>query len=137
MFDEIKSIKSTKPELKKFGLTVGIALLVLGGVLFLLKKNYFHCFMGTGGILILLAFALPIVLLPLQKIWMAFSIVMGWVMTRVILTILYYLVITPISLVARLTGKQFLELKWDRSQATYWNYREQTEFNKQDLEKQF
>jgi hypothetical protein len=137
MLDEIKSIKSTKKELKKFGLTVGIALLVLGGILFLLKKSFFHCFPGTGGVLILLALVLPVVLLPLQKLWMAFSIVMGWVMTRVILTILYYLVLTPISLVARLTGKQFLELKWNRSQSSYWNYRERREFKKEDFEKQF
>jgi hypothetical protein len=50
---------------------------------------------------------------------------MGWCMTRLILIALFYLVVTPIGLLMRLLGKDFLELKLDRSSAvSYWIPRE-------------
>ena len=41
MFDEIKNIKSTKKELKSFGLTIGIIFLVIGGFLFFKEKDFY------------------------------------------------------------------------------------------------
>lgn len=40
--------------------------------------------------------------------------------TRLMLCLLFYLVITPIALVAKPIGKRFIELKWDTNQLTYW-----------------
>lgn len=68
---------------------------------------------------------------------MAAAIIIGWFMSRVILVILFYLVLTPTAIIARIFGKRFLELKWDRSQKTYWNYREEQAPDKSRYEKQF
>ena len=135
--EELRHIKSDKKELRKFGLTVGIALLIFGGVVFWLGKEYYRypLFIGLG--LILLGALLPAVLKPLQKVWMAIAVIIGWFMSRVILILLYYLVLTPIALIAKLFGKQFLDLKWDGSQSTYWNYRDQQPADKSGYEKQF
>ena len=62
---------------------------------------------------------------------------MGWFMTRVILSLLFYLVVTPIGLIARLSGNQFLDVKMDDSQTSYWNYRKTKKDEKEDYEKQF
>ena len=44
-------------------------------------------------------------------------------MTRIILSILFYVILTPIGLISRLFGKQFVELRWDKSNDSYWNFR--------------
>ena len=69
-------------------------------------------------------------------IWMAFAVVFGWVMTRIILSALFFFIITPIGIFTRLIGKDFLFLK-HRDENSYWNKRDRThEFN-QNYEKQF
>ena len=67
-----------------------------------------------------LGVVLPKVLLPLQKIWMSLALVLGYVMTRVILTLVYFLVVTPIGLTLRLFGKDPLTKGPDPNLATYW-----------------
>jgi hypothetical protein len=68
---------------------------------------------------------------------MTLAILIGWFMTRIILSILFYLVLTPTRLLARLFGKQFLDLKMDNSKKSYWNYRESKELKKSEYERQF
>lgn len=135
--EEIKHIKSGKTELRKFGLTVGIALVIFGGIAYWFGKGYAGYLISSGLVLAVVGMLFPMILWPLQKIWMAFAVLMGWFMSRVILVILFYLVLTPTAIIARIFGKQFLELKWDRSQKTYWNYREEQTPDISRYEKQF
>ena len=137
LLDEIKNIKSDNRQLRNFGLSVGGVLLVLGALMLWYANPKAMYLLGSGGALVGLGLIAPVVLLPLQKIWMTLAVIIGWVMTRVILALLYYIVLTLIGLVARLIGKQFLELKWERNQHTYWNYRANRDFDRQVYEKQF
>ncbi len=137
MFSEFREIKSGKKELRSFGVVMGIASGLLGG--FLLWKGR----VSSGFFLILSAhmfgFAIfaPILLKPLHKIWMGFAIVMGWIVTRVILIILYYAVLTPISGIARLCGKRFLDTDFKADKETYWISRREIVRYKGSYEKQF
>ena len=54
---------------------------------------------------------------------MAFSIILGWIMTRIILSLLFYLLITPIGLITRLFGNDYLRLKESNS-SSYWKVRD-------------
>ena len=137
LIDEIKNIKESKSDLRKFGLTIGIALTLLGIVLMLFHKPSDLYFLSTGVLLIILAFVFPQILKLLNKIWMTFALIMGWIMTRVILSILFYLGLTIISLLAKLFGNKFLELKMDKSKETYWVKREIKKVTPIDLERQF
>lgn len=83
---------------------------------------------------------------PFQKIgktayrlWMGLSFVMGWIMTRVILIVLFYGVVTPIALLARLFGKRFLDTSYRmQSRRSYWREREkETNTEMTRYEKQF
>ena len=67
---------------------------------------------------------------------MIFATIMGWLMTRFILSLLFYGLITPISLIARLMGKKFIYLRWDKINNSYWNYRSNKVQNV-DYEKQY
>ena len=137
MLEEIKNIKSKKSDLRNFGFTVGIILLIISGFLFWKEKESFQIFFAIGITLFLTAIAIPAVLKPVYWIWMIFATILGWIMTRLILSILFYVILTPIGLVSRLFGKQFVELRWDKSNDSYWNLRTNEHLQKENYEKQF
>ena len=137
LIEELKNIDSSKKELKKFGLTIGIVLLLISAAMFYYSSELrFH--FGIAGIVIIAAgYALPKILIPFQKLWMGLALVLGFIMSRVILTLLFYFIITPIGIIARLAKKDFLDLSFNKSKESYWNYRQQKEYNKLDSERQF
>jgi hypothetical protein len=135
--EEIKSIKTTTPEVRKFGLTVGIFLLMIAGFLFWKQRPSFPYFACVGGGLALLGVIAPILLKPLYKAWMSFAVVMGFIMTRVILTIIYFGMFTPMALAAKLLGKDLLNQRWDKNAATYWEKRPATTFDSKAAENMF
>jgi polyferredoxin len=137
MIEEIKGIKESKEDLRKFGYTVGIALIIVSGLLFWFEKENYIYFAIPGLLLILSGLVIPQLLKPLNKIWMTFAILLGWVMTRVILAILFYLAITPIGFIARLARKDFLDLKIDKSRESYWVKRERKNLKSIDYDRQF
>ena len=120
LLNEILSIKSSRKELKSFGLTVGIVLIALGALFFWKDKSYYLYVGGIGAALVLLGLTAPLILLPVQKAWMCLALLMGWVMTRVILTLLFLLAIIPIGIITKMMGKDFLDRKIDPSKDTYW-----------------
>lgn len=134
---EIKNIKETKKDLRKFGISVGIILIVISAILFWNEKNSYLYFGITGAVLGILSITFPKILKPINKIWMSLAIVMGWLMTRAILIILFYIVLTPIAFIAKIFRKNFLNLKIDKSVNSYWEVRENKNFNKSDFENQF
>jgi len=119
--EDIKNIKSGKKELREFGLTIGIALFIIVFVMtFFLKKSVNYYFVGTAVIFIVFGFFLPKVLKPFQKVWMTFSVVMGFFMSRVVLTVLFYLVLSPIGLLMKIFGKDVLDQRIDETKDSYW-----------------
>ena len=137
MLEEIKNIKSEKSDLRNFGITAGIILLIISGFLFWKEKESFQIFLAIGITLFLTAIAIPRVLKPVYWIWMIFAVILGWFMTRAILSLLFYVVFTSIGLTLRFFGNQFLELRWDKSKESYWNFRTKEHQQNEDYEKQF
>jgi hypothetical protein len=138
MIEELRNIKSSKQELRKFGFTVGIVLIVLGGLFWWRGKEFYVYILAAGGLLLFFGWVWPVVLKPIQKVWMTLAIVLGWFMTRVILSVLFYLVFVPIGRIARLFGKDFLNLTLDSSAESYWIVKDmQQEKSKEAYERQF
>jgi hypothetical protein len=135
--EEIKNIKEDKTTLRKFGLTVGTVLLLAGIVLYLTGKSSSVVFGGAGVLLILFGLILPNILKPLNKIWMTLAVILGWFMSRLILFILFYIVITPIGFFLRIAGKDFLNLRTDKNSDSYWQKSEKRVKEKIDYERQF
>lgn len=135
--EEFKNIKSGRNELKQFGLVIGGILLVIGSYrCWKIHPDYYY-FLIAGMMIILAGLIFPVILKPFQKVWMALALVLGWFMSRLVITIVFYLILTPVSLIAKIAGKKFLELKSSKSQNSYWNYRQSAAIAKIDLEKQF
>lgn len=137
MIEEIKNIKSTKSELKKFGNTLGIVSLLICLILFLYNKESYIYFLIIGALLVLLGNTYPKILKPFNILWMGLAVVLGWFSTRLILGILFYLIITPTKYIARMFGKEFLDLEFKKDIKTYWNYRTPKSLSPEDYEKQF
>ena len=137
MLEEIKNIKSEKSDLRKFGITIGVILLIIAGFLFWKEKESFQILLTFGVTLFILGIAIPFILKPIYWVWMIFATILGWIMTRVILSLLFYTIFTPIGLILRFFGKQFLELRWDKSKESYWNFRTNEHLKKENYEKQF
>ncbi len=126
ILQEIKELPSTSRDLRKFSLTVGIAFVVLWAVFAFVIPYLF----GKGGSLPILwqigvALAVvgtlaPTVVKPLYYAWMTMALALGFVMTRVLLTIFFFLVLTPVALVFRLIGRDALHRKLDRDAESYW-----------------
>ena len=137
MLEEIKNIKSEKSDLRKFGITIGVILFIIAGFLFWKEKESFQILLTFGITFCILGIVIPFILKPIYWVWMIFATILGWIMTRVILSLLFYTIFTPIGLILRFFRKQFLELRWDKSKESYWNFRTNEHLKKENYEKQF
>jgi hypothetical protein len=69
---------------------------------------------------------------------MKFAEALNWLMTRVFLTVTWYLIITPTSLIMRLVGKEDpLKRAWLAADATYWEPAEETGEGLESYKNQF
>lgn len=137
MIEDIKNIKSTKKELREFGLTIGIILVILGSIALWRNKDIYPYFLGIGTTFIVLGLTFYKILLPFQKIWMGLGLVIGFFVNRIILSILYYLVITPIGLVMRLLKKDIIDQKINKNVNSYWHEKDNKLKDKASYENQY
>ena len=135
--EEFKHIKESKKDLQKFGLTVGGVLVIIAVFLFWFEKPAAIYFAIIGALLILIGLIYAPILKPLNRLWMGLAIVLGFIMSRVILSIFFYLILTPISLLAKIFRKKFMDLKYDKSAKTYWEKRSIIHKKPIDYERQF
>jgi len=137
LLEEIRNIKSEKSDLRKFGITIGIVLCLLSGLLWWKGRDTYLIFSVIAAAFLLTGIVVPAILKPLQKVWMTIAVVMGWFMTRVILSVLFYVVFTSIGIMLRLLGKKFLDINFKEKKESYWIKRESGLFDKSRYEKQF
>ncbi len=135
--EDIQQLKTSARDLRKFGLMVGGVFATFALVLWLRHKTAYPYFLWTGVTLITLGAVLPRTLKYVYIAWMTLALVLGFVMARVILTLLFFLIVTPIGLVAGLLGKDFLRLKLDKSASSYWIQRDPTAKTPADYDRQF
>ncbi len=106
---------------REFGLLVGGVLLALGGWWFYRGRypTLSVVLLCLGAALVLAGALYPKLLVVPNRLWMGMAEAMGFVMTRVILGLVFFLVVTPIGLVRRLTGGDPLGRRSARGES-YW-----------------
>ena len=57
---------------------------------------------------------------PLNEIWIKFGEILGKIIAPLIMALVYFLILTPISLLVRAFGKDLLGLKYLKQQNSYW-----------------
>ena len=120
LWKEIKSIPSSEKDLRKFGVTLGVFFGILGAVLWWKGRPPGIYTLFAAVFFLFFGLALPGFLKPVQKVWMGLALCIGWVMTRLILTAVFYLVLTPIGFFLRLSGKDLMQARDGRDEGTYW-----------------
>ena len=127
----------SKAELRKFGLTVGGAFAVFGAISWWRGHELPPRVLWTLAALLMVPGAVaPAVLGPVHRVWMAFATALGHVNTRIILTVLFYLVMTPVGLIMRLFRDPLDRSLRDRS-TTQWIKRESQPVDPGRYERQF
>ncbi len=76
-----------------------------------------------GAVVCLASLAAPRAMVPAYKAWMLLGHALGAVVSRVILVVVFYACLTPLSLLMRLTGRDRLCLRRDPAAETYWRDR--------------
>lgn len=123
--------------LRRFGLTVGIAFLVFAALLFWRHKPAWPYFGGAGTLLGLAGLLVPTLLRPIERVWMSVARAMGWVMTRVILGIVFVVIFVPAGLILRLLRKDPLSMRFDPRAETYWHDRSKDKPAPEQMERMF
>ena len=122
IFQEIKTLDTSSKEIRKFGLVIAIALGVIGIFISLKTHNLDVSIwlFGLGLLFLILGIILPSILRPVYRIWMLLAYFIGGIVSRVILTVLFYVVLTPTGLVLRLFGKDVLDQRFEKDRESYW-----------------
>jgi len=126
------------PSERRFGLVIAAALAVLairGMTKHWSSTTYLTCFMA-GIVFGLFALIVPRVLAPLNRAWFYLGKAMGKVVSPVVLAIMFFGILTPVSMVTRWFGRDALRLK--RSPVrSYWIDRDSPDLPPDSFKNQF
>ena len=141
MWEEIKSeiqkLQLTKQELKKFAFTMAVVLGLFSALAWWRSNAAFPYVLAVALLFAVFGFIAPMALKQIYKGWMTIAIVMGFFMTKVILSLLFYSAFTIIGLIQRLSGKDILDENLQENVETYWKPYEKPQDSKRHLERQF
>tara|TARA_B100000579_G_C22696782_1_gene787783 strand:- start:55 stop:441 length:387 start_codon:yes stop_codon:yes gene_type:complete len=107
------------PTNRNFGIIFSIVFLIIA-LWPLLKQNDLRLWsLYISGIFFILGLLNSKLLLPLNKIWFKFGILLGSIIAPIIMGIVFFLVVTPTGLIMKLFRKDLLNLKKNKKE-TYW-----------------
>ncbi len=115
----------TAKELKWFGLLLAAFFALVGGVIAWRagSATVFYVVGGVGALLGAVFYGVPALRRPMYLGWMYLFFPVGFVVSLLLLAIVYYLVLTPIALLLRLAGKDPLARALDKGATSYWSAR--------------
>ncbi|HYJ85724.1 MAG TPA: SxtJ family membrane protein [Pyrinomonadaceae bacterium] len=123
---------------REFGLIVGGVFLLLGA--WWLYRGRFlevsRVFVWLGAALVLLGGVFPRALIYPNKAWMKLAEALAFVMTRVILAIVFFFIVTPIGVTKRLFGWDPLQRRTGSS-PSYWRPYSERQRNTRHYEKMY
>ena len=119
---------------KSFGLLFFVVFLILA--LWPLKNgsNINLYFIITSTIFLILGLINSKLLSPLNKSWIKLGEILGMIIAPIVMALVYFVILTPVSFIVRLFGKDLLGLKFLKEKETYWIKRKK---NLGSMKKQF
>jgi|TARA_B100001093_G_scaffold435990_1_gene434206 hypothetical protein len=105
---------------KSFGLLFFVVFLILG--LWPLKngENLNFYFITASVVFLLLGLINSKLLSPLNKSWIKLGEILGIVIAPIVMALVYFVILTPVSLIVRIFGKDLLDLKFLKEKDSYW-----------------
>lgn len=119
---EFKSLDTSSSRLREFGILVGGFLLGLQAYFFFFTQKTPIWIGVIGATLFLFGLVIPRALLWLYYVWMGIALVLGSIISRILLGVIFYIIITPIGFVVRWVKGYPLVLKNDVNAESYWRH---------------
>ena len=94
-------------------------------------------FLAASFVFLFFSFFFSQVLTTPNRLWMAFAKQLNIVMTPVVFGLIYFVVITPIALGMRIAGKDFLKMRLEKNNKSYWIEREPPGPTPESIHQQF
>lgn len=108
----MKSTNINIPTNKKFGYFFsGVFLLVSIYFFYLKSNNVGYIFSSLTTIFIITTFLKAELLLPLNKLWMRFGLLLGMIVSPIVLGVIFFGIFTPYGFVMRIMGRDEMNLK--------------------------
>jgi hypothetical protein len=118
--EEVVKISSER----NFGLVFACFFLLLAALSLYNGRTNWHYWLPLAALFALLAYAVPGVLAPLNRLWAKLGHLLHMIVSPLILGILFYACITPIGFLMRLAGKDPMRRKFEPGSKSYWIVRE-------------
>ncbi len=124
---------NTKPsdrQLRQFaGMVLPLAALIIAALLWLKfdQPTAALVFIGVTVPLCIAGYFRPALVRPVYVAWMVAAYPIGWVISHLVIGVIFFLVVTPIGLVMRLVGRDPLNRKFDLESETYWKPRKSSD----------
>jgi Saxitoxin biosynthesis operon protein SxtJ len=107
-------------QLRSFSFLVGTVFVVLGLWPFIIRGQSMRLWaLILAGLLIIPGAVWPTALKPVYRVWMTVGHTLGWVNTRIILAVIFYVIFAPVAIVMRLLRNDPLRRKLDPTADTY------------------
>ncbi len=135
--EKTKSEKLPLPSERSFGIVMGIFFLLVGIYPLLKGEAYRLWSLGLSGVFFLLAWVYPKILRPLNWVWFQLGLLLNKLVSPIVMGIVFYLIVTPIGLLMRLSKKDLIGLKLDKNLSSYWKMRVPPGPSKDSFENQF
>ena len=128
------STRLTSRQGRKFGFTLGLALVILGGLSFWRGHDLVpFVLLVPGALLVIAGLLVPTHLGPVERRWMAFGHQLSRFTSPIILGVIYFGVLTPVGILMRVLGKN--PLTEHHKPETTWTMRKKS--GQSDLKRQF
>ncbi len=112
--------RASRSELRNFGLLLGAIFALLFGVLPFVRGHHPPLWpFALCAAAWFFALLLPSALGPVHAGWTRLGLALGWVNTRIVLSLIFFLLIVPVGLVMRLLGRDKLGRRFDPGLASY------------------
>ena len=112
-------LKYKIPSNKNFGTVFFTVFLIISFWPLLNDGNIRKWSIVVAGIFLILGLRNSPFLTPLNKAWMKFGILLGSIVSPIVMGIVFFVVVTPTSLIMKMFGKNLLGLKKDNKKS-YW-----------------
>jgi hypothetical protein len=132
----VQSKPSDRRKLRRFGLTVAIGFTLIGSLSWWRGHTVAPATLwGVAALMIVPTLVAPMLLAPVERAWLTVGEWLGWINTRIILTALFYVILTPVAVVMRLF-RDPLDRRLHEG-TSYWNRRPARPFDADDYLRQF
>jgi hypothetical protein len=108
------------PPDRHFGLVFIILFAVLAAVSYFRDGHAYPWWLGLAAITAAITLAKPQLLRPFNILWMRLAALLHRIVSPVVLSAIFFLILAPIGIIQRLTGRDALRRKFDPNIRTYW-----------------